>query len=66
MQRQSNVEGFKLASVRPSNGSEPLLHSTKFVLFDSKGQIRGYYDALSEEGLDKLTADLENVQREAN
>ena len=37
--------GFKLAAAdRSSNNTEPL-HSTRMILVDRRGQIRGYYDA---------------------
>lgn len=37
---------------------EPILHSTRFVLVDGEGRIRGYYDAFDEEGMKRLEADL--------
>lgn len=38
---------------------EPILHSTRFVLVDAQGQIRGYYNAFSDEDLEKLKRDLQ-------
>ena len=38
---------------------EPILHSTRFVLVDGEGQIRGYYNAFSDEDLEKLERDLQ-------
>lgn len=58
-------DGFKLA-VDDSPGvagvsQEPILHSTRFVLVDGEGRIRGYYNAFSDEDLEKLDRDLEAV-----
>ena len=46
-------EGFKLSGDFPAN------HSTKFVLVDQQGQIRGYYDSFDAASLDKLRADIQ-------
>src|SRR5262249_61928086 len=40
---------------------EPILHSTRFVLVDGQGRIRGYYDGVDEESMKKLVRDLEAV-----
>jgi len=52
-------EGFKLA-VEPAGGpeKEPILHSTRFVLVDARGRIRGYYDGFDAEAMEKLERDL--------
>ena len=57
------VEGFKLAvEMNPPPGTfspeEPILHSTRFVLVDEAGAIRGYYDAVKGEELERLIGDL--------
>jgi protein SCO1 len=61
-------DGFKLAvdaaSPGPANAEEPILHSTRFVLVDRHGAIRGYYDGLDEESMKKLWRDLEAVAGE--
>lgn len=55
-------EGFKLGiemNPQPASGSiEPILHSTRFVLVDGEGRIRGYYDGFDEESMGKLEVDL--------
>lgn len=58
-------EGF-LLGVEPGAGSdqEPIVHSTRFVLVDGRGRIRGYYDAFEEEGRARLLADLGAVLEE--
>ncbi len=42
-------DGFKLGS-----WDEPMLHSTRFILVDGEGQIRGYYNGVFEEDLAAL------------
>ncbi|HXU45465.1 MAG TPA: SCO family protein [Thermoanaerobaculia bacterium] len=55
--------GFKLAvDAAPPPGTvatEPILHSTRFVLVDAGGRIRGYYDAFDESAMKHLKRDLE-------
>ena len=53
-----SIRGFKLAAGEESeNVVEPLLHSSKFVLVDDEGIIRGYYDTFLEGDLEKLERD---------
>lgn len=56
--------GFKLAV---TDGAEELgvpVHSTRAVLIDRKGTIRGYYDLLAPDGVAKLLADTSHLLRE--
>jgi protein SCO1/2 len=58
-------QGFKLGIDFPPRGGpavEPILHSTRFVLVDGLGRIRGYYDGFDEESMKKLRQDLEAVE----
>ncbi|PYI91435.1 MAG: hypothetical protein DME97_14225 [Verrucomicrobia bacterium] len=56
--------GFKLAiAVEEEPGTGPV-HSTRFVLVDRRGTIRGYYDALAPDGVTKLLADTNHLLRE--
>jgi len=56
--------GFKLGlSEGEAPGSGPV-HSTRFVLVDRRGTIRGYYDALAADGVTKLLADANHLLRE--
>ncbi|HUP65027.1 MAG TPA: SCO family protein [Thermoanaerobaculia bacterium] len=52
-----SVKGFKLAAGDPVEGLEPFLHSTRFVLVDKEGNIRGYYDSIEKEAMAKLVDD---------
>lgn len=60
--RRLSIEGFKLGlDMDPPPGEvgpEPILHSTRFVLVDGEGQIRGYYEAFDEATMEKLRSDL--------
>lgn len=59
-----SVEGFKLAAGDPGEGAEPILHSSKFVLVDKQGQIRGYYDSLAKDSMQQLIDDASSLLRE--
>jgi protein SCO1 len=57
-------DGFKLAV---SDGSEEQgmpVHSTRVVLVDRRGAIRGYYDILEPDAVTKLLADTNHLLRE--
>lgn len=61
-------KGFKLGiEIPPPSGPggppvEPILHSTRFVLVDGEGRIRGYYDGFDEDSMKKLRVDLEALE----
>jgi protein SCO1/2 len=55
--------GFKLGLSDGEADTGPI-HSTRFVLVDRKGTIRGYYDALAPDGVTKLLADTNHLLRE--
>lgn len=60
------VEGFKLAlDFEPppelSTPDEPILHSSRFVLVDAAGAIRGYYNVVEGGELQRLLADLRSL-----
>jgi cytochrome oxidase Cu insertion factor (SCO1/SenC/PrrC family) len=53
---QLSKVGFKLdVGEAPPDAFSPLFHSSSFVLVDQQGRIRGYYDGLSEEGVEKAS-----------
>lgn len=43
------VHGFKVAVADESQAQDQILHSTRFVLVDRVGRIRGYYKALADD-----------------
>lgn len=59
--------GFLLTvgpNTNPDDTSTPISHSSKLVLIDRAGQIRGYYDGLIPEEMDILVDDLKRVVAE--
>jgi protein SCO1/2 len=63
-----SVGGFKLAAMevpageQAAGGDGPFLHSSKFVLVDGEGVIRGYYDSTDEQAMRALVADAGALQ----
>jgi protein SCO1/2 len=62
------IKGFKLALVESPNadrqaGEDLFIHSTKFILVDAVGRIRGYYEGLEPESQKKLLHDVNLVLR---
>jgi len=57
-----SIEGFKLgAGPAPDGGPEPILHSSKLVLVDRAGRIRGYYDTEEEAVVERLLDDARRL-----
>jgi protein SCO1/2 len=60
--QQLATNALKLG-VRPATaedlaqGSERILHSTRFVLVDRHGRVRGYYDGIDDEAVGRLVDD---------
>jgi protein SCO1/2 len=54
-------DGFKLAA---ENGDAGPIHSTRMVLVDRDGVIRGYYDATEADAVTRLLADTNHLLRE--
>jgi len=57
-------DGFKLAVADGSDETGMPVHSTRIVLVDRRGVIRGYYDALAPDAVTKLLADANHLFRE--
>jgi protein SCO1/2 len=57
-------DGFKLAIAEGEEPGSGPVHSTRFVLVDRHGTIRGYYDALAADSVTKLLADTNHLLRE--
>jgi hypothetical protein len=54
-------DGFKLGVAEIEGEEDPGLavtHSDRFVLVDSQGRVRGYYDPFDPEGIARLERDL--------
>jgi cytochrome oxidase Cu insertion factor (SCO1/SenC/PrrC family) len=53
-----SIKGFKLAlDDTGGNEVEPITHSTRLVLVDQNGKIRGYYGGTDDEDMKKLFTD---------
>ncbi|MGH7178607.1 MAG: SCO family protein, partial [Tepidisphaeraceae bacterium] len=48
--------GMKLAA-KPASEDQPILHSTRFLLVDASGHVRGLYDGTDEQGRARLIDD---------
>jgi protein SCO1 len=57
-------DGFKLAVSDGSDAQGIPVHSTRMVLVDRRGKIRGYYDAAEADAMTKLLADANHLLRE--
>jgi len=57
-------DGFKLAVSDGTDAEGIPVHSTRMVLVDRHGQIRGYYDAAEADAMTKLLADTNHLLRE--
>jgi cytochrome oxidase Cu insertion factor (SCO1/SenC/PrrC family) len=56
--------GFKLAVSDGSDEKGIPVHSTRMILVDRRGEIRGYYDAINADAVTKLIADTNHLLRE--
>jgi protein SCO1/2 len=60
--------GFHIVAARNDEASQStdgkFIHTTKLILIDWKGTIRGYYDGLLPESRAKLMSDLSHLNRE--
>lgn len=57
-------DGFKLAIGDGSTETGTPVHSTRMILVDRQGEIRGYYDATAPDAMTKLLADANHLLRE--
>jgi len=57
-------QGFKLAVADGADADGQPVHSTRAVLVDRRGTIRGYYDVLAPDAVTKLLADTSQLLRE--
>jgi protein SCO1/2 len=55
---------FKLGIAEAEGEAKEPVHSTRMVLVDRRGAIRGYYDALAPDAVTKLVADTKHLLRE--
>ncbi|HEY3852783.1 MAG TPA: SCO family protein [Verrucomicrobiae bacterium] len=65
----ATFDGLKLAAVEKTpaqqdDANDLFIHSTKFVLIDKEGRIRGYYDGSSPESVSEIIAAAKNLARQ--
>ncbi len=60
-----SAKSFKLGVSEQGDEPGQPVHSTRFVLVDRHGDIRGYYDALAPDGVTKVLADASHLLRES-
>lgn len=61
-------EGFKMGLTEGSADGEPVTHSTRLLLVDAEGWVRGFYEGVGEGADDaskRLVADIETLSKEA-
>ncbi|RYD76907.1 MAG: SCO family protein [Verrucomicrobiaceae bacterium] len=57
-------DGFKLSLVEDPSAEEPITHSTKLVLIDRAGTIRGFYEGIGEEDTTRIVKDARRLLEE--
>ena len=62
---QIDAAARAMLQVRPGPGDNPLMHSTRFLLFDAQNRCRGRYDSADEAELAKLTKDAAMLSTQA-
>lgn len=61
-------QGFKLSLTENAEGAEPVTHSTRLMLVDSQGWVRGSYEAVGEDGTAagaRLVTDIQTLLNES-
>jgi protein SCO1 len=58
------TRGFKLAASEDGGDNRQPVHSTRMVLVDRRGDIRGYYDATEADAITRLLADTNHLLKE--
>jgi protein SCO1 len=56
--------GYFISAGEENNGTEAFLHSSKLILVDKEGRIRGYYDGTSQTEADRLITEIKVVLHE--
>jgi protein SCO1/2 len=53
--------GFKLAIAEERNNPEPITHSTKLVLIDREGWVRGFYEGVGQDQTEQVIKDVDKL-----
>ncbi len=59
------VSGMKLY-FKPADGASPIQHDQHFILVDSQGRVRNYYDSYSQDDMDHLIRDAKTLDQSAS
>ena len=54
-------DGFKLPLAEPATPGAQIIHSTRLILIDQTGTIRGFYEATGETGVRDLIRDIRKL-----
>lgn len=57
-------DGFKLPIAEPETPGGQIIHSTRLILIDRLGSIRGFYEATNETGVNDLIRDIRKLLAE--
>jgi cytochrome oxidase Cu insertion factor (SCO1/SenC/PrrC family) len=58
-------DGFKLpVGDNPGNGNMPLFHASHLVVVDGQSRVRGYFDGLTDEGLERSARGVDKILEE--
>ena len=58
------LDVFNLAIAEGTDPDEPIIHSSRFVLVDAEGRIRGYFEGTTEEGVEQLMKGIRRLEDE--
>lgn len=53
--------GMKVAVAPSGDKDNPILHSSMFLLVDTAGKVRGLYDSVDNESIDRLVSDVKSL-----
>jgi protein SCO1/2 len=56
--------GYYISAGEEKTSSEAFLHSTKLMLIDKEGRIRGYYDGIQQGEVDRLITEIKVLLHE--
>lgn len=54
-------DGFKLPIAAPASPGEQIIHSTRLVLIDRTGTVRGFYEATGETSVSEIIRDIRQL-----
>ena len=57
-------KGYMVTATQGDGGPDDFVHTERFALVDKNHHIRGYYDGTSEQEVNKLMYDIEQLQKE--